>query len=46
MDLTISELAEKSGKSKVAVYNLAKKLGRKPTLEEIVSVKRGRISKY
>lgn len=46
MDLTIKELAEMSGKSKVSVYKLARKLGRKPTLEEVVSVKRGRISKY
>ena len=44
--MTIAELAAASGKSKTAVYNLAKKLGRLPTLEEVQSVKRGAPVKY
>lgn len=46
MELSIKELAETTGKTQVAIYNLAKKLGRKPTIEEIMSVKRGRKCKY
>lgn len=44
--MTIKELVENSGKSKVSVYALAKKLGRIPTFEEVMSVKRGRPPKY
>lgn len=44
--MTIKELASVSGKTQMSVYNLAKKLGRIPTLDEVVSVKRGRPKKY
>ena len=45
-DYTIKELAEKTGKSEQSIYALARKLNRKPTLEEVESVKKGRPKKY
>lgn len=42
----VEELAKMSGKSKVSVYALCKKLGRLPTLEEVKAVKVGRPPKY
>ena len=42
----IKELANASGKSEMSIYNLAKKLNRLPTLDEVMSVKRGRPKKY
>lgn len=42
----VEELAKMSGKSKVAIYDLCKKLGRLPTLEEVKAVKVGRPPKY
>lgn len=44
--MTIKELVKMSGKSRMAIYNLCKKLGRIPTFEEVMSVKRGRPPKY
>ena len=44
--MTIKELAKESGKTEMSIYNLAKKLNRIPTLEEVISVKRGRPKKY
>lgn len=44
--MTIRELVEASGKSRMAIYNQSRKLGRLPTLEEIKAVKKGRPSKY
>lgn len=42
----IEELAIATGKSKVVVYRLAKKLGRLPSKEEILNRKNGRPPKY
>jgi predicted transcriptional regulator len=46
--MTIKELAEKANVTERRVYQLAKKLGRLPTVEEIESRKgkRGRPKKY
>lgn len=46
--MTAQELAEKAGVSRRRVYQLAKQLGRLPTIDEIVSRKgkRGRPQKY
>lgn len=45
-ELSVQYLAEKSGKSKPTIYNLARKLGRLPTLEELNNQKQGRPRKY
>ena len=45
-NLTIKQLEELTGKSQRTIYNLAKKLNRLPTVEELLSVKRGRPKKY
>lgn len=46
--MTVQELAEKANVSERRVYQLAKELGRLPTVEEIESRKgkRGRPKKY
>lgn len=46
--MTVQELAEKTNVTEARVYQLAKKLGRLPTVEEIESRKgkRGRPPKY
>ena len=44
--MTVNELCKMTGKSRVAIYNLARKLGRMPTIEEILSQKIGRPRKY
>lgn len=46
--LTMKELAEKSGLSLTRVYKIAQRLGRKPTLTELLSRNRksGRPNKY
>lgn len=44
--MTIDELAEKTGKSKVVIYKVAKRLGRIPTIEEIMNRQVGRPRKY
>lgn len=46
MNYSISELSKITGKSRAAIYNLAKKLGRIPTIEEINNQKVGRPTKY
>ena len=43
---SVQYLSEKSGKSKTCIYDLAKKLGRLPTVEELNSQKKGRPRKY
>lgn len=45
-NVTINELARISGKSKSTIYHQAKKLGRIPTLEEVLFIKKGRPQKY
>lgn len=42
----IQELALKTGRSQVTIYKIAKRLGRIPTIEEIVNRKAGRPRKY
>ena len=46
--MTVQELAEKTNVTEARVYQIAKKLGRLPTLDEIESRKgkRGRPKKY
>lgn len=44
--MTIDELVEKTGKSKVTVYKVAKRLGRIPTVEEVMNRPVGRPRKY
>lgn len=44
--MEIKELAEKCKKSEMSIYRLAKKLGRLPTEQEVLTVKRGRPQKY
>lgn len=43
---SIAEIAKITGKSKVTVYKLARKLGRVPTIEEVLNRKNGRPTKY
>ena len=40
------ELADKTGKTRSSIYYLARKLGRKPTLQDIQNIKLGRPEKY
>ena len=42
----INILAEKTGRSRMTIYSLARKLGRLPTEEEVLNQKRGRPRKY
>ena len=42
----VKELAQLSGKSQTSIYDLCRKLGRLPTLEEVKAVKVGRPAKY
>lgn len=44
--MTVKELVKITGKSKSSIYNLAKKLGRIPTIEEINAQKVGRPPKH
>lgn len=44
--MTIEDLAVMSGKSINTIYHHAKRLGRTPTLEELINAKRGRPRKY
>lgn len=44
--MTINELSEKTGKSLVTIYKVARRLGRIPTEEEIMNRKVGRPKKY
>ena len=44
--MTIKELAEKTNRSVAVIYKVAKRLGRMPTIEEILNRKNGRPKKY
>lgn len=44
--LTVKELVKLTGKSKTTIYNLCKKLGRMPTVDEVMNRKNGRPTKY
>lgn len=44
--MSILEIAEATGKSKVTIYKLARKFGRVPTIEEVLNRKNGRPRKY
>lgn len=44
--MTVEELARETGKSKVVIYRIAKRLGRLPTTEEVLNRKNGRPKKY
>lgn len=44
--MTIEELAKETGKSRVTIYKVAKRLGRIPTIEEIMNRQTGRPKKY
>lgn len=44
--MTIEELAKETGKSKVVIYKVARRLGRIPTVEEIMNRQVGRPKKY
>lgn len=44
--MTVKELAEKTNKSQVVIYRLARKLGRIPTEDEVLNRKVGRPRKY
>jgi predicted transcriptional regulator len=43
---TVEDLARITNRSSAVIYRLAKKLGRLPTIEEIVNRKTGRPPKY
>lgn len=40
------DLAERSGKSRAAIYKLAERLGRRPTLREVKNQRNGRPPKF
>lgn len=42
----VAELMRKTGRSEIAIYKAARKLGRIPTVEEILNRKAGRPKKY
>ena len=44
--MTIQELAEITGRSRVTIYKVARRLGRIPTIEEVLNRKNGRPRKY
>lgn len=44
--MTVKEMANKTGKSTVVIYRLIKRLGRMPTVEEVMNRKNGRPLKY
>ena len=44
--MTVKDLAIKCKRSQVVIYKLAKRFGRLPTKEEVLSRKRGRPKKY
>ena len=45
-NLSVKELAEKTGRSTQVIYRLIKRLGRVPTVEEIKNRPTGRPRKY
>ena len=44
--MTIQELAEITGRSRVTIYKVARRLGHIPTIEEVLNRKNGRPRKY
>lgn len=42
----VKELMQKTGRSKTIIYSLCKKLGRLPTVDEVINRKPGRPPKY
>lgn len=46
MEHKASDLVKITGRSKVVIYRLARKLGRLPTVEEVMNRKTGRPKKY
>lgn len=42
----VQELMEQTGRSKAIIYRLAKRLGRLPTVEEVINRPNGRPKKY
>ena len=44
--MTVDELVEATGRSRVTIYKVARKLGRMPSVEEILNRKNGRPRKY
>ena len=44
--MTVDELVKITGKSKVTVYKVARRLGRIPTVEEVMNRPVGRPKKY
>lgn len=44
--MTSKELAEITGKSRTVINRLCKRLGRLPTIEEVINRKKGRPAKY
>ncbi len=45
-NLSVKELAQRTGKSTQVIYRLIKKLGRVPTISEILNRPNGRPRKY
>lgn len=45
-EFSIADIANITKRSKVTVYKLARKLGRIPTIEEVLKRKNGRPKKY
>ena len=44
--MSVEEIAKATGRSKVAIYKLARRLGRLPSIEEVLNRKTGRPRKY
>ena len=44
--MDVNELVKVTGKSRAVIYKLAKKLGRLPTVTEVMNRKNGRPKKY
>lgn len=44
--MTVDELVEATGRSRVTIYKVAHKLGRMPSVEEVLNRKNGRPRKY
>ena len=44
--MTIDELVKITGRSRVTIYKVARRLGRIPTIEEVLNRKNGRPRKY
>jgi transposase len=44
--LTVKELAKRTGKAPTTIYSMIQRIGRMPTEQEVLAVKRGRPNKY